>query len=175
MHSVQDLQIRYLYTEEDGIEELERVFKYLTHLRHLRIEAPCCNDTPWIERRNKPALAWKYGGKIDIARIFELAISTHYARNIEPSVLFQLQSCMFTSRIPEPRLFLNSMPPPLLECYEGYFHIHFLSHEIDIDKILAIPKESSLEIYRYRYRVRSCGFVLTGPWRQRIDELCIRY
>jgi hypothetical protein len=104
MRSVQDLQIRYLHTEEDGIEELERVFKYLTHLRNLRIEAPCCNDTPWIERRNKPALAWKYGGKIDIAKIFELALSTHYARNIEPSVLFQLQSCMFVSGIPEPRL-----------------------------------------------------------------------
>lgn len=88
--AVRDLQIRYLHTSEDGIEDLNAVLKDLTQLRHLRVEAPCCNDTPWVQPE-KP-LVWASGGRIDIPGLFDMALNI--PSSVQPSILSQLQSCM---------------------------------------------------------------------------------
>lgn len=91
--AVHDLQIRWPHTSEDGIEDIDPVLKDLTQLKHLRVESPCCNDGPWIDQPDKPALLWTSGGKIDISGLFEIALS--YDNSIFPSPLGNLQSCMF--------------------------------------------------------------------------------
>ncbi|KAE9970489.1 hypothetical protein EG327_010250 [Venturia inaequalis] len=88
--AVHDLQIRWPHTSEDGIEDIDPVLKDLTQLKHLRIESPCCNDGPWIDQPDNPALAWTSGGKIDISGLFEIALS--YERSLSASPLSNLQS-----------------------------------------------------------------------------------
>jgi hypothetical protein len=97
MRAVHDLQIRYLYSSEDGIEDLNPVLKDLTQLRHLRVEAPCCNDTPWMDQPESPALPWENGGRIDILGLFELALTL--PTSVTPSILSQLQYCMFNYKV----------------------------------------------------------------------------
>jgi hypothetical protein len=97
MCAVHDLQIRYLYSSEDGIEELNLVLKDLTQLRHLRVEAPCCNDSPWVDQPESPALPWKNGGMIDIPGLFELALTLPTSPTL--SILGQLQYCMFIYQV----------------------------------------------------------------------------
>lgn len=94
--AVHDLQIRWPYTSEDGIEDIDPVLRDFTQLKHLRIESPCCNDGPWIDLPDKPALPWTSGGKIDISGLFELAMSCD--RTLSPSPLGNLHSCMFAYR-----------------------------------------------------------------------------
>jgi hypothetical protein len=96
LRAVHDLQIRYLYSSEDGIEDLNAVLKGLTQLRHLRIETPCCNDSPWMDLPGKPALLWANGGRIDIPGLFEMALTL--PTSVKPGILGQLQSCMFSYR-----------------------------------------------------------------------------
>ncbi|TID22912.1 hypothetical protein E2P81_ATG02041 [Venturia nashicola] len=88
--AVHDLQIRWPHTSEDGIEDIDPLLKDFTQLKHLRIESPCCNDGPWIDQPEKPALPWMSGGKIDISGLFEIALS--YDWPLSSSPLGNLQS-----------------------------------------------------------------------------------
>ena len=62
MLHVQDLSIRYVWENEEGIEELDGIMRKLTNLRHLTIESPCLNNDPW---RNDPLLPWNSHCRID--------------------------------------------------------------------------------------------------------------
>lgn len=88
--AVHDLQIRWPHSVEDGIEDIGSVLKDFSQLRSLRIESPCCNDSPWIEQPEKPALPWTSGSRLDISGLFEIALSQ--SRSLEAPLLGQLQS-----------------------------------------------------------------------------------
>lgn len=91
--AIHNLQIRYTHFAEDGIEDLNSVLKDLAQLRHLIVEAPCCNDSPWMDQIGKPALPWESAGRIDVRGLFKMALDS--ATSLRPSVLGQLQSCKF--------------------------------------------------------------------------------
>ncbi|QDS69072.1 hypothetical protein FKW77_009969 [Venturia effusa] len=88
--AVHDLQIRWRHTVEDGIEDINSVLTSFTQLRNLRIESPCCNDGPWIEQPEKPAIPWTSGGRIDITGLFETALDR--SGELSTPLLGQLQS-----------------------------------------------------------------------------------
>lgn len=85
LSAVQDLAIRYHYTMEEGIEELEPLLYFMTQLRHLLIEAPCCNDTPWSGHQS-----WDSYGRIDYGKLFEASLSID--SSIRPRPLAHLES-----------------------------------------------------------------------------------
>lgn len=85
LSAIQDLAVRYRFTAEEGIEELEPFLYRMAQLRHLLIEAPCCNDTPWTY--NEP---WKSHGRIDFGKLFEASLSTN--SSITPRPLAHLES-----------------------------------------------------------------------------------
>jgi hypothetical protein len=87
--AVRELQIRYKYEFESGIEELNPFLEHLLQLRHLTVESPCCNDSPWV----RTSKLWESGGRIDYVRLFEKAVS--WPVSIGPGIFSQLQSCMF--------------------------------------------------------------------------------
>jgi hypothetical protein len=99
-HAVHDLQVCWPWEEEDGIEVVNPFLETFTHLRHLKVEGPCCNDLPWSPSRyyheNQPSLVWNNGGRIDIPALFEKALAMPQPK---PAILGQLQSCMSLGEI----------------------------------------------------------------------------
>ena len=68
---IQDLSIRYVWEDEEGIEALDGVMKELTHLRDLTIESPCLNNDPW---RNDPHQVWTSHCRIDYPSLIQSSV-----------------------------------------------------------------------------------------------------
>ena len=92
LSSIQDLAVRYRLTEEEGIEELEPFLFRMAHLRHLVIEAPCCNDTPWAH--DQP---WESYGRIDYGKLFEAFLSANASTTPQPLAHLESRESIFLS------------------------------------------------------------------------------
>lgn len=91
LSAVQDLQIRYTYRDESGMEFFNNIMGQLVQLRHLTIESPCCNDNPWGDR----LVLWGSSCRIEYATFFEEAVSLQLLASVQPKFFGQLRSGRF--------------------------------------------------------------------------------
>ncbi|KAF1992015.1 hypothetical protein K402DRAFT_399947 [Aulographum hederae CBS 113979] len=85
--AVQNLTVRYVVDDENGMEVLNVWIQHMRKLRTLFIETPCCNDTFWHVEGNP----WESAGRIDFVRLFQLAVTPPIS-SMSPPILQQLNS-----------------------------------------------------------------------------------